>query len=176
MIAPLELDFKINIMWSLDLKIETKNKILSAMDISDALEKIFDYQTDKLIIKINNKELLLPLAYTFSDLLPDFLLIINDLLECKTGQGVYGFSQNDVFDADWDLKWDEKDLVIAVNWRRLNDDERNLSTKLILTKDIFLKSWKNIFISLSKFIDFNKITLEFDEDNTIINKLLKKQL
>jgi len=168
------------IMWNLELELKTRpeyNKIESAIDIPNVIEKVFNYKNDKLIITLNETFLYLPLPYVFSDLLDDFLLIINDLLNSEDGNGTYGFSQNNVFDADWILTWKQKKVDINIQWRIYpNNVKQALSTTLSINKVEFLLSWRKIFTYLSEYIDFKHIFLDYDDENLIINRLLSKDI
>jgi len=163
-------------MWRLEIKLVSGNRILSATDISHAFEIAFEYPVDLLNITLNEKTLSMPLAYVFSDLLYDFLTIINDLLDHQSGSGVYGFSQNNVFDADWHLEWNEKILTIKVIWRMYQGKEmHHSSTTIVLEKQVFLESWKTAFNYLSSIIDFKNIQLKYNDDKEkiIISRLLE---
>lgn len=162
-------------MWNLELKLKTKPelKLEKAIDIPNAIERTFNYNQDRLIITINDIHLYLPLPYVFSDLLGDFLLIISDLLSLESGKGTYGFSQNDIFDADWILTWDKEKVIINIDSRVFQGHAHEMpSETLFVNKTEFLISWKNLFISLSKFIDFKQISLDYNDENLIINRLL----
>ncbi|MCL1791726.1 MAG: hypothetical protein FWG40_10360 [Peptococcaceae bacterium] len=165
-------------MWGLEMKLVSKNKVNSAIDISHAIEIAFEYPEDILDITISKERLSLPMKYVFSDLLDDFLAIINDLLERKSGVGIYGFSQNNVFDADWHLDWDEKMLSIKVVWRTFKGKEmEHTVTMILLEKQVFLESWRAIFSTLSNVIDFRNIKLKNkdDEERAVIIKLIENK-
>ncbi len=140
--------------WGLSLNILSEEKLTyEVLDLSSAIEKLFDYPKDVIILRIDNLLLRLPLSYCFSDLLDDFINIISDVSEADTGFGIYGFSQNEEFDADWKLDWKDDLLRIKFIWRISKFDKLELPNEIIISKETFLNSWYNVFSEIFKLIN-----------------------
>lgn len=153
--------------WDIDLITSSQSKLdFDVLDLSMAIEKVFEHPKDKIVISVSEFLLELPLCYCFSDLLDDFLNLIKDISVNDKGYGVYGFSQNETFDADWILEWKDDFLDISFEWRRVNVDMslESLPKKINLSRSYFLSSWKDFFDNL-----FNIIEESFLEDKTEYN-------
>ena len=157
----------------LEIKLQTNrhlNSIKSAIDVGDAFNKIYSYPTDLICINISNHLLELPLCHVFSELLEDFLVIIRDVQKNNEGMGLYGFSQNDFFDADWKLIWSRNGMLkIDFDWRYIK--KQALSSKMPSTielqKSDFLNQWKICLQNLM--LDLNGVKLEYPEEFIEIN-------
>jgi hypothetical protein len=160
--------------WNIDLHILNQYKLNhKVLDLSVAIEKYFHYPDDKLTITIDTLLLDLPLRCCFSDLLDDFLLIIKDISETNKGSGLYGFSQNTSFDADWKIEWYDDSLFIDFIWRSIEGEIliNQFPQNIKISKSKFLNSWENIFRFLFNIIDSSNI--EDKEEYHFIKKAFK---
>lgn len=146
-------------MFNISLKLESQvKKIDGAICTSDAIEKSFEYGLDKVLISLDSVEIRMNLVYEFSDLLDDFLGLLADIVGSQRDEGWYGFSQNEAFDADWDVRWNDDLLEIDVAWRALKGmDVLALPAAFRFSKKAFIGSWKKFFSELSSKLDLRNI-------------------
>lgn len=161
-------------MWNILLKQKSNLKrINDAVDVSDAIDKSFEYDVDKVFILLDTVEIQMNLVYQFSDLLADFLQIITEIIDNQNGEGYFGFSQNDIFDADWKLNWTEDYLNIKVDWRALeNEDISLLSETFQFSKKQFINSWKDFFSELYSKLNLKNLKLEYSDEKIILEKII----
>ncbi|MBL4704397.1 MAG: hypothetical protein JKY54_07740 [Flavobacteriales bacterium] len=163
---------KTNIV-KIKLSIESKpDNVNSAIDVGDAIEKIFSSPQDKLIMSLDSLDVEIPLCYVFSDLLEDFLNIIRDVNSNTEGEGLYGFSQNKIFDCDWKVLWKDNFISIDIDWRYLSNDINidQLPNQIRTNKIEFINQWKIIFKELLKYL--NDIEFEYNDEYLELKKLI----
>lgn len=142
------------------------NIIHQAIDVSDALEKIFANRLHVVTIAIENSTIELPLCYNFSELLDDFLAILIDVKSNSSGAGLYGFRQNQSFDGDWELKWENDMLEINFEWRQVagHASFENFPVNDKMSRSQFIEEWKTLFKQLMPYIK----SLEFEYRDQLI--------
>ncbi len=146
-----------------------------ALDVSDAMDKLYNYPDDVIELIFSDFKLSLPIVHVFSSVFEDFLTIIKDVKTEKNGEGVYGFSQNDVFDADWKLKWNEEELEITFQWRHLTK-ERIIGTpkkSVIITRNEFIRQYKILFGQICQ--DLKGIRFEHDDELIEMKNIITKK-
>ncbi|MCX8534328.1 hypothetical protein [Chryseobacterium luquanense] len=164
-------------MWNIFLKQNSDfKKINEAVDVSDAINKSFEHNIDKVIIILDSIEIEMCLVYQFSDLFEDFLNILTDVIDNENGDGYYGFSQNDLFDADWNLSWDNDYLEIKIKWRIFKDkDISSLPNQFHFSKKEYINSWKIFLNSLYHKLDLDNLKLEYNDEKLIINEIISEK-
>jgi hypothetical protein len=157
-------------MLELKLKLEEQqNLIKSATDFSDAIDKTFNFPSDIIILQFETGNLEIPLCYNLSELIEDILHILSDLKDNEKGNGLYGFSQNDSFDADWELNWMKNDLEIIFHWRLPDPNNSNLPNSIKVKKIDFIQMWVNALSKISTY--FGKTHFDYTEEFEMIKRL-----
>ncbi len=162
-------------MFELELKKSEKERdLLEAIDVSDAIDKLYTYPNDSVELSISEFKIRLPLVHVFSSLHEDFLNIVTDVYVQKEGTGIYGFSQNDIFDADWEMKWIKDEVGIVFQWRNVNSSYSNGTPagNIQISKSKFIDQWRLLFEQIIQ--DLSGVQLEYDDELIQMKNVLGK--
>ena len=164
-------------MFEIELRIEpSKEKsIETAIDVGDALNEIFTYPVDSVILKISHQVIELPICHVFSELIEDFLTMISEVNATEYGSGIYGLSLGNLHDSDWHLEWSKDgELFIRFDWRSVKgiEDIRMLPKSIKTTKPQFIEQWKAIFREFKQHIDH--VIFEHESEYLEITNLIGK--
>jgi len=160
--------------WDLNFKLPARTSPESATDLSQAIDRTFEFPDDAVVITWNAVEFSIPLAYGLSDILDDVLQMLDGLLPASgTGHRV-AFSPNepDGLDTDWALSWDDDVLAIEADWRSAPGTTEEIVATLgsiRTSKQHFVKSWLRLLASLCTAT--REVRLEHDDEVRAIYQL-----
>lgn len=146
-----------------------------ANDVSHALEKIFVYPHEGVVINWGKIRIPIPYCYGVSDTLEDILDMLDVLMAEKTGEYLMAFSTNEILDADWLLSWSGDDLRIHPEWRKAPIDIDTLNRdcqSILVSKKLFCRSWADVFQFLIGSV--SGVRLQHNDELIRISKTLEK--
>jgi len=116
--------------------------------LSDAIQTVFPLLTEWAILVWNG--IFVPLGYKYdvSLLVPDLLVLLDDMCEHFSGSQVIEWPTN-TFASRWSIHWDAGHVKVDADWRSVIGCTEPLLTSrntIELPKDAFVAEWKELLM------------------------------
>jgi len=115
--------------------------------ISEAIETVFPMMTEDAFMVWNTIYIPLSYKYDISYMIDDILMMLRKLREDTNGGTMQIAWPSDTFAAKWDLKWDNKTLIINTRWNCVSGHVEKLlneSNSMQIEIRDFITEWKSV--------------------------------
>lgn len=113
-------------------------------DLREAIEDIFELETEDAILNWNGVSIALSYKYDFSVIIDDLVEMLETIQSSSNGNHMVSWSSN-TFLATWNLTWDKHLITCTATWNSISGNIEDVLTKtgnISLPVEEFLAEWK----------------------------------